>query len=120
MGISREISLKKRPQFLCVYDKGLKKNCRTFVVYWLTDCEEKRFGFTVSRKIGNAVIRNKVKRRLGELVKKHYDRFEDGTWYVFNAKRRTAVASFLELDADFEFFFQGAHEKASVDSHQRV
>jgi len=120
LAISREISLKKRPQFLRVYDEGLKKNCRTFVIYWLNNCEEKRFGFTVSRKIGNAVIRNKVKRRLGELVRKYYDRFEDGTWYVFNAKRRTAIASFLELDADFELFFQGAHEKASAGSHQRV
>jgi len=120
LGISREISLKKRPQFLCVYDEGRKKNCRTFVLYYLSGCEEKRFGFTVSRKIGNAVIRNKVKRRLGELVRKHYDRFDNGTWYVFNAKRRTALASFAELDADFELFFQEAHEKASADSHQRV
>ncbi|MCK5879270.1 MAG: ribonuclease P protein component [Holophagae bacterium] len=117
MGISREISLTKRPQFLRVYEKGQKKNCRNFVLYWLTTVEETRFGFTVSRKIGNAVIRNKVKRRLGELVRKHYDRFEDGTWFVFNAKRRTALASFAELDADFELFFQGAHEKASAGSY---
>jgi len=120
LGISREISLKKRPQFLRVYEKGRKMNCRTFVIYWLNNCEEKRFGFTVSRKIGNAVIRNRVKRRLGELVRKHQGRFEDGTWFVFNAKRRTAWALFSELEADFEVFFQGAHEKASADSHQRV
>ena len=120
MGISREISLKKRSQFLRVYNEGQKKNCRSFVLYWLSDNEEKRFVFTVSRKIGNAVIRNKVKRRLSELVRKYYDRFNTGTWYVFNAKRRTALATFAELEADFEFFFQGAHEKASADSNQRV
>ena len=51
------------------------------------------------------------------MVRKHYDRFEDGTWFVFNAKRRTALASFAELDADFELFFQGAHEKASAGSY---
>ena len=117
MGISRELSLKKRPQFIRVYEEGRKKNCHNFVLYWLTDCEQKQFGFTVSRKIGNAVIRNKVKRKLVELVRKHLDRFEDGTWYVFNAKRRAAQASFRELEMDFELFFQGTHEKVSADSH---
>ncbi|NOZ14100.1 MAG: ribonuclease P protein component [Acidobacteria bacterium] len=117
MGISRKNSLKKRPQFLRVYERGNKKNCKTIVVYWLPGSPDKRFGFTVSRKIGNAVVRNKVKRRLSELVRKHFDRFSDNCWYVFNAKRISAASSFFELEEDFEFFFQGAHEKASADSY---
>jgi len=71
MGVVR---LKKRAQFLGV--SQLRKAFHTpyFIVQYLfrQDLEQRlplRVGFTVSRKVGNAVVRNRVRRRLREVVR---------------------------------------------------
>jgi ribonuclease P protein component len=59
-----------------------------------------RFGLTVSRKVGNAVVRNRVKRCLREAVRQHpaaRDGSLDGIDVVFIARSRAAAASAQEL-----------------------
>ena len=57
--------LKKRPEFLCVAEKGKKWVSETIIVQALeTDGNITRFGFTATKKIGNAVTRNRAKRRM--------------------------------------------------------
>jgi ribonuclease P protein component len=68
--------LKKRPEFLYVAEKGQKWVSDTVIVQALeTDKGEVRFGFTATKKVGNAVVRNRTKRRLraaaDEIVKTH-------------------------------------------------
>ena len=68
--------LKKRPEFLCVAEKGQKWVSDTVIVQAMeTDKDELRFGFTATKKVGNAVIRNRAKRRLraaaDEIAKTH-------------------------------------------------
>ena len=61
--------LRKRAEFLAA-NRGLR-NARTgFVLLTLPNTGEgKRFGVTVTRKIGNAVVRNRMKRRFRELLR---------------------------------------------------
>jgi len=59
-----------------------------------------RFGFTVSRKVGKAVIRNRVRRRLRELVRTHSDTFPRGFHYVVIARPGAAEADFPALKDD--------------------
>lgn len=57
--------LKKRPEFLCVAQKGKKWVSPGVIIQSLeTDKNTVRFGFTATKKIGNAVTRNRAKRRL--------------------------------------------------------
>jgi ribonuclease P protein component len=57
--------LKKRPEFLCVAQKVKKWVSPSVIIQSLeTDTNSVRFGFTATKKIGNAVIRNRAKRRL--------------------------------------------------------
>lgn len=61
-----------------------------------------RFGLTVSRKVGNAVVRNRVKRRLREAVRHHpaaRDGSLDGIDVVFIARSRAATAEQADLSA---------------------
>lgn len=46
-----------------------------------------RFGFSVSRRVGNATVRNRVKRRLREVVRLQRDVLADGWDVVFIARR---------------------------------
>lgn len=57
-------------------------------------------GFTASKKVGKAVIRNRAKRRLKALFIKYRDILKDGI-FVFVAKTVTADADFLLLEKNF-------------------
>ena len=58
--------LKRRAEFLLVASKGRKAPSPGLVLQALRrdDAEPARLGFTVTKKVGNAVIRNRTKRRL--------------------------------------------------------
>lgn len=56
-----------------------------------------RIGLTVSRKVGKAVVRNLVKRRLREIFRKNKARIPAGMDLIFIARREAATASFAAL-----------------------
>lgn len=61
-----------------------------------------RAGFVVGRTVGNAVVRNKVRRRLRHLVAQHLDRLPPGSLLVVRANPAAATAGHKELAADLE------------------
>lgn len=58
-----------------------------------------RFGFVVSRKVGKAVVRNRVKRRLREAVRKHLAEIPSGWDIVILARPPSAEARFAEIES---------------------
>lgn len=58
---------------------------------------ENRVGVTVSKKLGKAVVRNRVRRRLREVYRLHESRFLPGWDIVVVARRRAVTASFSDL-----------------------
>ena len=68
---SAEIRLKRRAQFLRVASKGAKAPMPGLVLQSLKrpDTLPARLGFTVTKKVGNAVVRNRTKRRLREAAR---------------------------------------------------
>lgn len=59
-----------------------------------------RFGFTVTRKIGNAVVRNRIRRRLREAVRRAEQHAEKATDYVLVARRAALTLQFERLVTD--------------------
>lgn len=57
-----------------------------------------RFGFSVSRRIGNAVVRNRVKRRMREAVRLKMHQIEPGWDCVFIARNPIRDAAYCEID----------------------
>jgi ribonuclease P protein component len=61
-----------------------------------------RAGFVVSKAVGNAVVRNKVRRRLRHLVRPLLAELPDGTTLVVRALPAAATATFSALSKDLE------------------
>jgi len=70
------------------------------VLFYLQNSDTKKIGFTATKKIGNAVIRNRAKRRLRALFLKHSPTLKNGS-YVFVAKLTTVQFSAIQLEKDF-------------------
>ena len=66
-----------------------------------TEKEQTQCGIIVSRRVGNAVVRNVVKRRLRELYRKERQRLAPSLWLVMIATSKAATASLVELQAEW-------------------
>jgi ribonuclease P protein component len=60
-----------------------------------------RAGFITSRKVGGAIVRNRVRRRLREIVRRHQEEIIGGTWVVTIASARAARASYGALEEEW-------------------
>lgn len=59
------------------------------------------FGLITSRKVGGAVMRNKIRRRLREIIRAHQERIVEGCHLVLIARWRSPEADFAELEKDW-------------------
>jgi ribonuclease P protein component len=60
-----------------------------------------RVGFITSGYLGNAVVRNRVRRRLREIVRKHQHDLRKGFWIVLIAKSDATKASYRALEDEW-------------------
>jgi ribonuclease P protein component len=72
------------------------------------DPGESRMGVTVTRKVGNAVTRNRIKRLVREVFRRHRDRLVSGLDVVLIAKRNAAGATYHDVERDFLAFVDRA------------
>lgn len=95
--------LKQRADFLAAA-KGERVPAGAFVLQSRTrgDAAPPRFGFTVSKKVGTATERNRVRRRLRETVRRHAALLPpDGRDYVLIGRRAALAMPFERIDAEF-------------------
>lgn len=70
--------------------------------------ETRRFGFTVSKKVGKAVVRNRVKRRLRAICRTNGSRWRSAFDVVLVARAAAAGAEFASLEAAVVDLFERA------------
>ncbi|MFL6570009.1 MAG: ribonuclease P protein component [Chthoniobacterales bacterium] len=66
-----------------------------------SDNQPFRAGFVTSKRIGSAVVRNRVRRRLREIVRKHQHTIRGGIWLVVVARPAAARASYRTLEDEW-------------------
>ena len=96
--------LKRRAEFLQVASKGRKAAVHGLVLQALPrgDDGPARLGFTVTKKVGNAVVRNRTRRRLKEAARLLLrDRPVTGVDLVLIGRDTTRGRDFAELTEDF-------------------
>ena len=95
--------LRRRADFLKAA-AGAKAAAVPFVLQAVRRGEDgsARIGFTVSKKVGNAVERNRVRRRLREIVKRCEALLRPGYDYVLVGRRFALEAPFQDMAAAFD------------------
>jgi len=60
-----------------------------------------RVGLVTSARVGGAVVRNRVRRRLREIVRRHQHELRQGVWFVIIARHEAANASYCALEDEW-------------------
>ena len=95
-------TLKKNSDFRRLYAKGKSAVTPYLVVYARPNrLGENRLGYTVSVKLGHAVVRNRVRRRLREIYRLNAPRLRQGHDIVIVARSRAVGSEYRKLNAAF-------------------
>ncbi|MCK0469787.1 ribonuclease P protein component [Halalkalibacter sp. APA_J-10(15)] len=95
-----EQRIKKSQEFSIVFKKGQSVANRQFVLYILSKEDQPffRLGLSVSKKVGNAVTRNRIKRYIRECFRIEQDQIKDCFDFIVIARQPTAKMSFHEVE----------------------
>lgn len=94
--------IKKNREFGEVYRCGKSAADRYLVLYVLPNgMDESRLGISVSKKVGNSVIRHRIKRRLREIARLEADSLPGQADMVVIARRPAAEADYHKLRHSF-------------------
>lgn len=95
-------SLKKNFEFRRLYNKGKSYAAPCLVVYHMKNrVGGNRLGITVSTKVGNAVVRNKIRRRLKEIYRLNEGKLREGVDIVVVARNRAVNVPYARLEREF-------------------
>jgi ribonuclease P protein component len=98
--------LRNNREFRRVYEQGRRYHTPFFNGFLrASEGLSPRIGFTVTKKIGNSVVRNRCKRRMRELVRRyllqHPQLAKVGIELVLNAKNALVLADYSQLEMAF-------------------
>lgn len=93
-------SLKKNEDFRKVYRKGRSYGNRQLVLYVLENSSgNNRLGISVSKKVGNSVVRHRLTRLIRESYRLHEEEFERGLDLVVIARTAAKDATYHEIES---------------------
>ncbi|MBV8729039.1 MAG: ribonuclease P protein component [Acidobacteriia bacterium] len=106
-GFPKRVRLRRSQEFRTVYERGARFSSPLFAAFCFreTQAAVARIGFTVPRKLGPAVVRNRLKRRFREAVRFGLDRLNPQCSIVINPRLKALHAPFPELQREVERLF---------------
>ncbi|MBU9722299.1 MULTISPECIES: ribonuclease P protein component [Bacillaceae] len=106
--MKKENRLKKNEEFQVVFQRGSSVANRQFVVYKLKKTDQKniRIGLSVSKKLGNAVIRNRIKRLLREGLRELIPSLNGSYDVVLIARKPVTEMDMLSINKSLKHVFK--------------
>lgn len=99
--MEKRYRLRKNTEFNEVYKKGRNYWNRNLVIYVYNrnDKKNSKIGYTITKKIGNAVTRNKIRRRMKEIVRVKFPYIKDEYDIIFIPKKNIVDISYKQLES---------------------
>lgn len=96
------VSMKNNHEFRRLYAKGKSVSTPTLVIYFRKFKRDyNQIGVTVSTKVGKAVIRNHIRRRIRAIYRLNEEKLSRGMDIVVVARVRSRHADYAQLEKDF-------------------
>lgn len=94
--------IKRKNDFIRAYEQGKKMVSSSFILYMFVETDRPycRLGVSVSRKVGNAVIRNRCKRHVREIFRQNKRRFPHGADVVVVVRREMVNRQYHDLQEE--------------------
>ena len=101
-GFARASRLRRSSEFKLVRESG-KSWTGTYLVLKALNrgAGLARVGVITTRRLGNAVVRNRVRRRMREIFRLNQHQIREGYWIVTIARASSAFAAYQELERDW-------------------
>jgi ribonuclease P protein component len=115
MQLTRHQTMKRASEFAMVRANGSSTAGRFLVLSTLpytgegAGAKESRFGIITTRKLGHAVVRVLLRRRVREILREHGDPLQYGHYVVIIPRHTAATASYQELEKDFQKLLKRKH-----------
>lgn len=98
------------------FDRIIRKKEGKATKYFIINSEDNnenitKFGITFVKKIGNAVTRNKLKRRIKSIIDNNKEIYEQNKNYIIIAKKETINLSYQELEKELILTFNNLRRK---------
>ena len=104
-------TLKKNRDFKQVYTQGNSVATTYLVLYFLPNNRHvNRYGFSISKKIGKAVLRNKLRRRLKEIIRQEEkeNSIKQGYDLIFIARKPVVKLDYWKIKDEVEKLFMSS------------
>jgi len=117
--MKRKYRLRRNVDFQRVRHIGKSNASPLLVLAFLqNNLDHSRFGFVASKRLGNAVQRNKIKRRMREAVRLRMLHIKPGVDIVFIARKYAITASYTELAQSLEQLLKTADLWLKLDKNK--
>jgi len=88
----------RRGEYDAVYREGRRRSSREFTIFIRPNgLDISRFGWSIKKALGSAVQRNRIRRRLREILRLHLREIEPGWDIVIHPRSSVATANFSAL-----------------------
>jgi ribonuclease P protein component len=102
-GYPRACRLLARGEFDAVYKSGRRRASKQFLVFFRprdAAASASRFGISVKKALGGAVVRNRLKRRIREILRLHRQEIATGWDIVIHPRSSVATAPFVVIERE--------------------
>ena len=97
--MKKRFRVKKEKDFNAIFKEGKSFANRKFVIYRLANNEQHfRVGLSVSKKLGNAVMRNQIKRRIRHILIEHKNQLVENVDFVVIARKGVEILDYAEME----------------------
>ncbi|MGC1911817.1 MAG: ribonuclease P protein component [Candidatus Acidiferrales bacterium] len=121
MGFPPACRLVRRAEYDAVYREGRRRAGREFSVFLRPNgLERSRFGWSIKKALGNAVKRNRIRRRLREIVRLHRQEIAPGWDIVIHPRSSAATAPFSALTEELLKMLPKTPPEARAEARAKI